>query len=559
MHLLRYFYSRYPARSFIVCIAVTFASVITAATLMAMPVLLISMVGKETAKVQMFFQFFESIGITPTTENMVTFLLVGITIQSIIVGIARIYAGFTVAKIVKDLRIRLLTSVSQTEWKFFTNRSSGDYTAALVSEAERSGQGYMTLVDIICTLVQMIAYLTIAFLISWQVATIAIITSLLLLLLFSRLVEYSRKVAADTTVIIRKITSQLTDSYRSIKPLKAMAREQHVQAVLDSYAKQLKVTYRKSTIASETLDMFQEIILMTTIVLTVYFSFRHLELPLAYGFILVILYLRSMKFFGKAQKLHQKFVDDNEAYKQLIELIDLNIANAERRDGVKQHLLNGDIRFENISFSHPDKPVLKKASAIVYQYQLNSFVGLSGAGKTTLVDLLCGLHQTGSGQILINGIPLNELDTRHWRRQIGYVTQENSLLNSSVKDNVSLGDPNYSNDQIITALARAKAMDFVAELPMGIETVVGENGAQLSGGQRQRILIARALVHSPRLLILDEATSALDSQTELALSQIFKALSHEITVISISHRPAIVDISDHVYQLSDGKLSKIGI
>ena len=559
MHLLRYFYSRYPARSFIVCIAVTFASVITAATLMAMPVLLISMVGKETAKVQMFFQFFESIGITPTTENMVTFLLVGITIQSIIVGIARIYAGFTVAKIVKDLRIRLLTSVSQTEWKFFTNRSSGDYTAALVSEAERSGQGYMTLVDIICTLVQMIAYLTIAFLISWQVATIAIITSLLLLLLFSRLVEYSRKVAADTTVIIRKITSQLTDSYRSIKPLKAMAREQHVQAVLDSYAKQLKVTYRKSTIASETLDMFQEIILMTTIVLTVYFSFRHLELPLAYGFILVILYLRSMKFFGKAQKLHQKFVDDNEAYKQLIELIDLNIANAERRDGVKQHLLNGDIRFENISFSHPDKPVLKKASAIVYQYQLNSFVGLSGAGKTTLVDLLCGLHQTGSGQILINGIPLNELDIRHWRRQIGYVTQENSLLNSSIKDNVSLGDPNYSNDQIITALAKAKAMDFVAELPMGIETVVGENGAQLSGGQRQRILIARALVHSPRLLILDEATSALDSQTELALSQIFKALSHEITVISISHRPAIVDISDHVYQLSDGKLSKIGI
>ena len=513
MHLLRYFYSRYPARSFIVCIAVTFASVITAATLMAMPVLLISMVCKETAKVQMFFQFFESIGITPTTENMVTFLLVGITIQSIIVGIARIYAGFTVAKIVKDLRIRLLTSVSQTEWKFFTNRSSGDYTAALVSEAERSGQGYMTLVDIICTLVQMIAYLTIAFLISWQVATIAIITSLLLLLLFSRLVEYSRKVAADTTVIIRKITSQLTDSYRSIKQLKAMAREQHVQAVLDSYAKQLKVTYRKSTIASETLDMFQEIILMTTIVLTVYFSFRHLELPLAYGFILVILYLRSMKFFGKAQKLHQKFVDDNEAYKQLIELIDLNIANADRRDGVKQHLLNSDIRFENISFSHPDKPVLKKASAIVYQYQLNSFVGLSGAGKTTLVDLLCGLHQTGSGQILINGIQLNELDTRHWRRQIGYVTQENSLLNSSVKDNVSLGDPNYSNDQIITALAKAKAMDFVAELPMGIETVVGENGAQLSGGQRQRILIARDLVHSPRLLILDEATSALDSQT----------------------------------------------
>lgn len=557
MHLLRYFYLSYPRRTLIVCLAVTFASVITAATLMAMPVLLISMVGKQTAKVQMFFQFFENIGITPTTENMVTFLLVGITIQSIIVGIARVYAGFTVAKIVKDLRIRLLTSVSQTEWKFFTGRSSGEYTAALISEAKRSGQGYMTIINIVCVVVQMIAYLTIAFLISWEVATIAIVTSLLLLLLFSRLVEYSRKVGADTTVITRKITSQLTDSYRSIKPLKAMAREQHVHAVLDSYAKQLKVTYRKSTISSETLDMLQEIILMTTIVLTVYFSFRHLELPLAYGFILVILYLRSMKFFGKAQKLYQTFVDDNEAYRMIIELIDLNIENTEHRDGVKKHLLNGDISFQNLSFSHPNKPVLNGAVAVIHQHKLNSFIGPSGAGKTTLVDLLCGLHQPSGGQILIDGIPLNELDIHHWRQQIGYVTQENSLLNSSIKNNVTLNDPSYSNKDVITALAKSKAMGFVSELPLGIATMVGENGAQLSGGQRQRILIARALVHSPRLLILDEATSALDSKTELALSQIFKELSRELTVISISHRPAIVDISDHVYQLDDGKLLEI--
>ena len=557
MHLLRYFYLSYPARTLAVCFAITIASLITAATLMAMPVLLISMVGKETAKVQMFFQFFEGIGITPTTENMVTFLLVGITIQSIIFGVTRVYAGFTVAKIVKDLRIRLLTSVSKTEWKFFTNRSSGAYTAALVSEAERSGQGYRTIVDIVCIIVQMFAYLTVAFLISWEVATIAIVTSLLLVLLFSRLVEYSRRVGADTTIIIRKIVSQLTDSYRSIKPLKAMAREQHVQAVLDSYAKQLKVTSRKSTIASETLDMLQEIILMSTIVLTVYFSFRHLDLPLTYGFILVILYLRSMKFFGKAQKLYQRFVDDNEAYKQLIELIELNVENAERRDGNIQSLLDGDICFQNLSFSHPDKLVLNEATAIIHQHKLNSFTGPSGAGKTTLVDLLCGLHQPNAGQILIDNIPLADLDINYWRQQIGYVTQENSLLNSSISDNVTLGDPSYTDDEVLAALAKSKALEFVNELPLGIGTVVGENGAQLSGGQRQRILIARALVHSPRLLILDEATSALDSETELALSQIFKELSREITVISISHRPAIVDVSDHVYELNNGKLVEI--
>lgn len=137
---------------------------------------------------------------------------------------------------------------------------------------------------------------------------------------------------------------------------------------------------------------------------------------------------------------------------------------------------------------------------------------------------------------------MDNIDIHYWRSQIGYVTQENNLLNTSIKENITLGDPKFSNEEIVTARSRAHCSSLIEKLPHGILTRVGENGSNLSGGQRQRILIARALVHSPQLLILDEATSALDSKTENSISKVFLELSKEITVVSISHRPALIKI-----------------
>ena len=173
---------------------------------------------------------------------------------------------------------------------------------------------------------------------------------------------------------------------------------------------------------------------------------------------------------------------------------------------------------------------------------------------STRADLICGLYSPKSGEIIIDGVLLSDINISNWRKQIGYVTQENNLLNASIKDNITLGDTRFSSGDINYALQKSHSSSFVDQLPLGIETIVGENGAQLSGGQRQRILIARALVHSPKLLILDEATSALDSDTEISLSKIFRELSQEITIISISHRPALVEISDQILKLEQGKL-----
>jgi ATP-binding cassette subfamily C protein len=559
MDLFLYFFRAYPRRTILVFFAVTVASVITAITLLVLPALLFTLLGRSSAKTQFINDIFTYIGLTPSTENLIFLFLAGITIQAALLASANIYAGFTKAKVIKDLRIKFLISMSQTEWAFFTKQSTGNFTASLVNQIKSAGDGYETMVLILSNGVQIIAYLSVAFFISWQIACIAIVVGFLLTLLFRKLINTSKALGAADMQLTRMITSQLTDSYRSIKPLKSMARESHSQALLSSYTKQLKSVAKKDTIASELLDALQEIILMSTVILTIYFSFKHLDIPIEFSIILVILYLKSMKLFGKSQKQYQVYVGNISAFQVVIRSLNDILKNREHRSGTIKHTLQGNIEFKNVSFMHGQKLILDNASATFYHNKLNTIIGPSGEGKTTTADLLCSLFQPTSGEILIDNIPLEEIDTKFWREQIGYVTQENNLLNTTIKENITLGDPKFSDEQIEISLKRSHCMSFVKDLPGGINTQVGENGARLSGGQRQRVLIARALVHSPKLLILDEATSALDSKTEELLSEIFNELSQEMTIISISHRPSIKSKSHYILELSNKKLNPITI
>ena len=178
--------------------------------------------------------------------------------------------------------------------------------------------------------------------------------------------------------------------------------------------------------------------------------------------------------------------------------------------------------------------------------------GPSGVGKTTLIDLILGLHLPTEGNIFIDGVPLHEISLPFWRRQIGYVAQELILLNDTVAANVSLGDPDLDEAAVSRALEIAGAAGFMGQLGKGLQTVVGDKGARLSGGQRQRINLARALVRRPRLLVLDEVTSALDPDSEREICANIRDLVGETTVLAITHRPAFLEWADIVYRIGEG-------
>jgi ATP-binding cassette subfamily C protein len=238
-------------------------------------------------------------------------------------------------------------------------------------------------------------------------------------------------------------------------------------------------------------------------------------------------------------------------------MIDRAYAQAEPKGGNTVPSLERGVEFDRVSVDHGGPRVLEDLWLEIPAGRITAIIGGSGAGKTTLIDLLAGLVHPQAGCVRIDGVPLPELDLTRWRRMIGYVPQEILVLHDSVRVNVTLGDPELSNADVERALREAGAWEFVSRLPEGLETSMGERGTLFSGGQRQRIAIARALVHRPKLLILDEATAALDPATEAGVWEAVVRLRGKTTVVAISHQPALADVADRMYRIEKSRAALI--
>jgi ATP-binding cassette, subfamily C, bacterial len=279
----------------------------------------------------------------------------------------------------------------------------------------------------------------------------------------------------------------------------------------------------------------------------------HWSQPFASVMVLVFLLSRLLTQLGKVQEQYQKLVIFESAYWSLRQ----RIADAEREKepafGDRAPSLKRSIRLDCVSFKYGEAWVLNNASLEIPAGLFTSITGASGAGKTTVADLLLGLLRPQQGKIWIDDLPFSEIDIRSWRRMIGYVPQETFLLHDTVMRNVTLGDTELTEKDVEHALVAAGAWDFVKILAQGVHSVVGERGGKLSGGQRQRIAIARALVHSPAILILDEATTGLDPENEAAICNTLRQLRGRLTILAISHQPALVNAADQIYRVQDGK------
>jgi subfamily B ATP-binding cassette protein MsbA len=221
--------------------------------------------------------------------------------------------------------------------------------------------------------------------------------------------------------------------------------------------------------------------------------------------------------------------------------------------------LEGEVRFEKVGFRYDSgTQVFKNFDLHVHPGEVIALVGASGAGKTTVVNLLLGFYRPESGKILLDGVPLERFPLRMLRRQIGLVSQDTFLFSGTVRDNIAYANFEATDEEIIAAARAANAHDFIVATQQGYQLEVGERGAQLSGGQRQRIAIARALLRNPKIMIFDEATSHLDCESERLIQEALETLSKGRTVFIVAHRLSTIRRADRIVVMEQGKIVEMG-
>ncbi len=466
-------------------------------------------------------------------------------------------------KFLMRLRQDVFDKIVLLPLRFFDKERTGNIVARISNDVMQLENSMSSLVTFTQNLIFTIVYVTAMFFTSWKLSLLALIVFPFAGIVIKYFGDRIRHISRDISINVADITAFLTEKINSIKIVKGFTRENFERENFHKRSRQNYDYAIKVVRYMALLKPFNEIFSTTGLAFLVLFCAWQISLGnMTIGTFatfcgLVMMAYKPLKALGDSNVVFQKALA---SAKRIYELLDQPIEYDKLVKSTEQEkITDGAVEFKNVYFTYDGhKTVLDNISFQIPAGKTTALVGPSGGGKTTIINLIPRFYTIQQGQILIDGIGINDFALQNLRRYIAIVPQETILFSATIMENIRYGRLDASDNEVIEAAQVANAHDFINNMEREYHTQVGERGVQLSGGQRQRIAIARAILRNPRILLLDEATSALDTESEILVQEALGKLMSNRTSIVIAHRLSTILNSDEILVIDNGKIVERG-
>lgn len=493
----------------------------------------------------------------------ISFLLKGLLLFS-----ALAYAAVLRADLLYELKANLYVRYGQMSFEYYSSKDSGYFTNIINEQITRAGQAFKSFCRLGVQIVTAFIYMTVAIFLSWKMGAVASIAAFLVLVLFKKLSAAVKDMSRKTAQENGRLTDLLIQMLYGFKYLTATNQVEKTEEKVFTSTKKLTRYHKLTGIANAFTQSIQEPVALLLILIIIFLQVSVFNDPLAPLLVSLVLFYRginsavgvqalwqgTLEFIGSMELVHsefekQKHNKDKNGQKKVINFSTISAHNLVFKYG-NQSNSSSEVVISDISFE-------------IQKNSITAFVGESGAGKSTIIDLIAMIHKPSSGFLSVDGISSDTIDHASWRTNIGYVSQETIIFNDTIENNIALW-ANCSlassevNESVKEAAKLAQIHDVIESLPNKYQTMVGDRGMRLSGGQKQRLCIARELYRKPKILLLDEATSALDSESQNLIQKSLDTLKGFVTIIIISHRFSTIRSADNIFVLEKGRIVEQG-
>ena len=495
--------------------------------------------------------------------RLAALIIVAIWLRSLLTYLGYYYSRLAQSNLCDRLRKRLFEQFQSLSLIYYSNSHSGNLINSFTTEINQLKQAFEAFSGLIIRGSTLAAYVLSMFWLSWQLSLIAIALYTLLFVGLTTLVRRVREKSFALPKANGQFASRAIQFINGIRTVKGSATEDFERKrFYRTSTEVLKAEDRVAFISSlvkPLADSLASTILIGMVIVAFHFFISRGDLQTSSLLAFMFVLFRMMPLVSEVNGARENFSRFQGSVNDIQELL---------RSDDKPYLNNGNLKFkglkQEISFSgvnfayEPNNLILQDINLAIEKGKVTALVGESGAGKSTLADLIPRFYDPTIGSVLFDGEDLRSFDIASVRRSMAIVSQDTYIFNASVRDNIAYGLEKANEKDIWSVAQLAHAVEFIKEMPDGLDTILGDRGVKLSGGQRQRIAIARALLRNPDILILDEATSALDSITEQLIQESLEKLSQGRTVIAIAHRLSTIAKADKVVVLEQGKIVEQG-